>query len=86
MGNRTRVHQSKWDDATTAQTRLKYIREYGIKVHQLRQDEGSSQKTGQLKQDYGKQEKFSQWPAASKHFISSGQISSAPYLKARSAF
>ena len=47
MGNRTRVHQSKWDDATTAQTRLKYIREYGIKVHQLRQDEGTSQKTGE---------------------------------------
>ena len=45
MGNGTRVHHGKWEKGTTAHTGVWYIIEYGMKVHQLRLDEGTSQKT-----------------------------------------
>ena len=44
MGNGTRVHHGKWEKGTTAHTGVWYIIEYGMKVHQLRLDEGTSQK------------------------------------------
>ena len=46
IGNRTMVHHGKREKATTAHTGPWYIIEYGMKVHQLRQDDGTSQKTG----------------------------------------
>ena len=49
MANGTRVHHGKQENATTAYTGQWYIIEYGMKVHQLRQDEGTSQKTGELR-------------------------------------
>ena len=45
MGNGTRVHHGKWEKGTTAHTGVWYIIEYEMKEHQLRQDEGTSQKT-----------------------------------------
>ena len=45
MANGTRVHHGKQENATTAYTGQWYIIEYGMKVHQLRLDEGTSQNT-----------------------------------------
>ena len=47
MENWTSVHHHKREKGTTAHTGVWYIIEYGMKVHQLRQDEGTSQKTGE---------------------------------------
>ena len=45
MENWTSVHHRKREKGTTAHTGVWYIIEYGMKVHQLRLDEGTSQKT-----------------------------------------
>ena len=49
MGNGTRVHHGKQEKATTAHTGEWYIIEYGMKVHQLRQDEGKQENDTSLK-------------------------------------